>query len=375
MVPPCVLHARQKNNVQTVVVKVGPVSLLVLDTHQKCWIWNGGGASARVEITSGDHQGQYWIVTTKTACGEVVLADRLRKGLLEIPGSPTVEWVRPLNRRLQRLFGWGDVAATREDVVRAAKAGDLDELRIIMPDANVEDDCEDLSHLPDMFANPRRNLPALLDCAPGAEQGTSAEPWYQHPTQPLPFFVIDQDKVSDGEKVIWLRQELGSSAALTQFAAKYIQLFGSRKVGEIQQKGAVLKLYALYLPDSPEAAWKKEGDMPPRDMVEFQRVWNPEAPNRCQECRKAIRGKPTLRDVYCDSKCRDAGVAVKCTRCTPERKCGFCSMKAVSQGGSKLGEMLRENMQHLKHMRGITGHETREADPSHEPEWKKRRRS
>ena len=50
-------------------------------------------------------------------------------------------------------------------------------------------------------------------------------------------------------------------------------------------------------------------------------------------------------------------------------------MKAVSQGRSKLGEVLRQNMQHLKRMREVTGRETREADPSHEPEWKKRRRS
>ena len=44
-----------------------------------------------------------------------------------------VEWVRPLTRRLQRLFGWGDVAADRAAVERASEAGDRMELLAIMP--------------------------------------------------------------------------------------------------------------------------------------------------------------------------------------------------------------------------------------------------
>ena len=136
-----------------------------------------------------------------------------------------------------------------------------------------------------------------------------------------------------------------------------------------------MKLYALYRPGSPEAAWKRESDLPPRDMVEFQRVWDPDAPSRCLECSEPLKGKPSLRDLYCDSKCRDAGFVVKCTRCTPEQRCSFCKMKAAPQGESKLDKVLREDVQQLKRTRGIIGHETRAADPSHEPEWKKRRRS
>jgi len=205
--------------------------------------------------------------------------------------------------------------------------------------------------------------------------------WRQHPERPQPFFVIDQEKVSDEEKMIWIRQELGSDATLSQFCAKYIELFGARKVGEIQQKGACLKLYALYAPDSREAAWKKEGDLPPRDLVEFQRVWNPEAPNRCLECRKSI-GNKSDRDTYCSDKCKRAGVVATCTRCTPERKCLYCtaapSWSALGKrkfDTSKLDEAIRRSEEQLKRTRQMLGHERRSADPDHEPAWKRRRRS
>lgn len=40
---------------------------------------------------------------------------------------------------MKRLLGWGDVAATREDVARAAAAGDIQELKIIMPEARLDE--------------------------------------------------------------------------------------------------------------------------------------------------------------------------------------------------------------------------------------------
>ena len=47
---PCVLQAKQKNKVQTVVLKVLGASSALLDTHHKSWLWNGGCAAAHVEI-------------------------------------------------------------------------------------------------------------------------------------------------------------------------------------------------------------------------------------------------------------------------------------------------------------------------------------
>ena len=162
---------------------------------------------------------------------------------------------------------------------------------------------------------------------------------------------------------------------MPELCAKFIELFGAKKVGEIQQKGACLKLYALYAPGGPEAAWKKEGDLPPREMVEFQRVWDPNAPERCLECRKPIATRPAVSGSYCGIACERAGLIVTCTRCTPEGKCSFCKLKPAPLRKSKLDEALRQNAVQLKRQRWMLEHEKCEADPGHEPSWKRRRRS
>jgi hypothetical protein len=57
------------------------------------------------------------------------------KGKLEDPPlSAKVEWVRPFSRRLQRLFGWGDVWASKEVVKRAGEEGDNTTLLKIVPE-------------------------------------------------------------------------------------------------------------------------------------------------------------------------------------------------------------------------------------------------
>ena len=43
--------------------------------------------------------------------------------------------------------------------------------------------------------------------------------------------------------------------------------------------------------------------------------------------------------------------------------------------GCTLDKVLRENEVQLKRARKMPGHEAREADPNHEPAWKRRRRS
>ena len=103
-------------------------------------------------------------------------------------------------------------------------------------------------------------------------------------------------------------------------------------------------------------------------------TWQRE-PNRCLECRKPIKGYDSIRDFYCSIACERAGLVVKCMRCTPERKCVFCNMKAAPLGERRLDNMIRENTQQLKRQRQMLGHETREADSSHEAAWKKRRHS
>ena len=50
-------------------------------------------------------------------------------------------------------------------------------------------------------------------------------------------------------------------------------------------------------------------------------------------------------------------------------------MKSAPSGEGRLDQVLRENALQLKRARSMYGHETRTADPNHDPAWKKRRRS
>ena len=118
MAPPCVLQAKQKNMTQTVVAKIIDDPRNVLSMHCQTWVWDGGGASAYVEIAAGEHKGHYIVLTNKQLCEEHSIGRRLQTQLQERPGSPQAVWVRPLTRRLQRLFHWGDVLATQNDVAR-----------------------------------------------------------------------------------------------------------------------------------------------------------------------------------------------------------------------------------------------------------------
>ena len=45
-----------------------------------------------------------------------------------------VEKIYPLTRRLQRRFGWGDVCATPESAREAWAKGDMEEIKVIMPE-------------------------------------------------------------------------------------------------------------------------------------------------------------------------------------------------------------------------------------------------
>ncbi len=192
-------------------------------------------------------------------------------------------------------------------------------------------------------------------------------------TNPLPYYVIDEKSTANHDKVPWIRQELGDGVELAAFCIKFIELFGNKLHGNVPQKGACLKLYAMYNPDSPGATWKQEGDIPPLDRVDFQRVWDPDAPCLCLEHGKPLKGRPSIHDMYCNSKCRDAGRIVRCTQCTADKRCGFCSMDETPLGDSKLDKVIQKNRLQMKRMRSVLGHETRVVDPSHVPAWKKRR--
>jgi hypothetical protein len=202
-------------------------------------VFNGDGAFARVRLLNDE---TYLVLTLARPGNMENAAHSMKTSIASLPGAPAVRWVRPLNRRLQSLFGWGDAAA------ESGSTGGTEDLALPEP-------CSD--------------RPAFA--------------WRQHPTAPLPFFVRDFTKWPDDEKTAWIRQELGSDADLPGFARRYLELFADTKKGAAQQKAACLKLFGEY----GGSTWRKECDLPPDELTAFQRVWEPDAPERCCECGKA----------------------------------------------------------------------------------------
>lgn len=141
--------------------------------------------------------------------------------------------------------------------------------------------------------------------------------WRGHPTQPMPFYVIDHEKVPDDEKLAWMKQELGSDADLATFVARFLELFGEKLKGAVPQKRACLKLFGTY----NEAGWKKEGDLPPTELEAFQQVWDPKAPTRCRECNSSLPADTPFTMPYCSDKCREAGKRLSCWRMVSGARC------------------------------------------------------
>jgi hypothetical protein len=266
----------------------------------------------------------------------------MKSSIASLPGGPAVRWIRPLNRRLQMLFGWGDAAA----------------------EPGSTRGTEDLA-LPE----PCSNRPAYA--------------WRQHPTAPLPFFVRDYARWPDDEKLAWIRQELGNNADLPDFARCY-EPFADAKKGAAQQKAACLKLFG----EHSGSTWRKECDLPPEELTGFQRAWEPDAPERCCECGKATLppGRFSLRRSgrpFCSEACACAGKRLTCRGCggavdAEHPRCSSCAWGLAPAPArakrSALDAMLEDSELALaKFLRVTRAVECR--DYVHEPAWKRRRRA
>ena len=141
--PPCVLAAAGPNNANTFVAKVSCLAALqALGSSQLVF---GAGAFATISCL-GDYY--FFVRVEERAIPKFV--HKLGKDINNLPGKPQVHWVRPLTRRLQRLFGWGDVLTVRADVVHATKSGDIEELRALTPQAAEVIEDVDVSVAPDL---------------------------------------------------------------------------------------------------------------------------------------------------------------------------------------------------------------------------------
>jgi len=168
MLPPCELAVDRKSHfAQSYVIKAARgTSPDVLRTWASGELVHGAGGFAIVSLKVPE---ELYLVLTDAKAHRIDGRERaIKKGILQLPGSPRVEWIRPLGRRLQRLLGWGDVATTRGDVARATKAGNLEELRAIMPQAVRIINHGNLELLPAVY-DALQNvalMPALQDAAP-----------------------------------------------------------------------------------------------------------------------------------------------------------------------------------------------------------------
>ena len=104
--------------------------------------------------------------------------------------------------------------------------------------------------------------------------------------------MADYTKWSNENKLEWLVMELGHEANLVDFAGKYRELFDNTRT--TNQKVGCLDLFRKYaniaktdnkgdyadLRTAQKLAYSKESQIPPRDLQEFQALWDDDAPNR-----------------------------------------------------------------------------------------------
>ena len=183
---------------------------------------------------------------------------------------------------------------------------------------------------------------------------------------PCDFHVIDQQKIPVGEKLEWM----GPGADLPTFAKSFLKLFGDKFRGAIQPRLACLDLYTLY---NPACKYKKEVDLEPSLLEEFQRVWDPQAPSRCRSCSKAIPRKTSYRAKFCGEACAAAVGIGKPTACC----CGCTVFAARGQilECADCREIHMEPVAHTAEFIGLVHIRPRGEKPNAEPAWKRRRHS
>ena len=137
--PPCVLQSGLAPHMfQTSVTKVATEQpeLLIVD-GQAC-LFPMSRTCLRARGCQSGVNG--WIIAIMALEKPVTITSftaTMSKQIQQLPTNPKTEWVKPLTRQLQRILKWGDVAATKDDITQACKAGNNDELKANMPYAKV----------------------------------------------------------------------------------------------------------------------------------------------------------------------------------------------------------------------------------------------
>ena len=319
----------------------------------------GTGIAGAATVVHGEDV--YYVRTL----GKSVLLGNVQKGLTHkvleflngrIAALADLVWIRPLNRRLQRLFGWGDVNIPdmKEEVDRCAKEGEFCRVRTLVPqfslytDAQMDECRNILSCITTAMFKP---LSAIQDCEHNwiahigpclTEQCPSkcVKTWSTctgcsmircgfcvskiksdnsldedikehvealksavkcefrlHPDHGRPFSVVDSTKMPESDKLEWLRAEFepeGTAVTLEDLPSfvKMCQVFFHAKT-EKSQKSTIYPLFEKFA----GIPIGKEASLPPALREKLSKLWG-EAKKYCRECGGCID-----RGEFCNDLC------------------------------------------------------------------------
>lgn len=365
-IPPCARDVSHDGTSSTVVVKLQATAFAVQWASASTAPGLGFRAVALVQLRSDadfETDVMYLVITLHKMSKMYNCKEQLLRKLRAPPIEADVEWIRPFDRRLQRLFKWGDCWMDQEDVKKAIQDEDEEALKTYFPalkDAITLGRIEHLGELLDKkqrlaiaddpnsnqasykqklyldhelhgthcFSEPGKNWEcSLCQRMPASRCVCSAQRCLHHQKPPEPenkvawkcsddskncFFVQDPKWMRKELKVEWIRDDLHEEATLIQFAKAYLKLFRDKRIPE-QQRLACLELYRMF---NPSFTATKECQLPPRELEAFQRVFNPEAPGRCRWCNSPMTA---LDGPYCKMACAQAANPPgKCPKCQSE---------------------------------------------------------
>ena len=169
-VPPCEMEAEQRKHMRrTYVAKVSaasePEMLRSLQLQCQSLLFSyKANAYALVDVPMGICAGTYLVLTLPQAREEKSFATSLSKDISGLPLCAAPMWVKPLTRKLQRHFRWGDSAASKEHFMEVCANGDLEEAKSIIPQFAEHLEAAGPSGAIELWNLLHAGAPALADC-------------------------------------------------------------------------------------------------------------------------------------------------------------------------------------------------------------------
>ena len=110
---------------------------------------------------------------------------------------------------------------------------------------------------------------------------------WQHPQRPLPFYVLDGQKLADTEKLAWVCQELEENAEIETFCKTFLDIFADRYTTAVAQKKTALRLWCVH---NGRKVITASINLPADELEYFELSWNAEALAWCRGCKGEVAG-------------------------------------------------------------------------------------